>query len=97
MLDNQRTAYMRIALGMVGVFQNDMKVETIWRIYEQLEQKKGDLALRDVAKIESQVSQKYKRKSSKPARKVKRSQLNNSVAEVDQLTDNKYGSPTLLG
>jgi hypothetical protein len=68
---------MRIALGMAGVFENDMKVETIWRIYEELEQKKGDLSLRDIVKIESEVSQKYKPKVMKLRRAMVSSEKEN--------------------
>lgn len=87
MIDKQRTTYMRIALGMAGVFENDMKVETIWRIYKELEQKKGDLALRDVAKIESQVSQKYKRKTHKPKNKMIRNKIESAIAGKHPIAD----------
>jgi hypothetical protein len=70
MIDKQRTTYMRIALAMAGVFEDDMKLETIWRIYEELGQKRGDLSLRDIVKIESEVTQKYKPKAVKLKREM---------------------------
>ena len=61
---------MRIALAMAGVFEDDMKLETIWRVYEELGQKRGDLSLRDIVKIESEVTQKYKPKGVKLKREM---------------------------
>jgi hypothetical protein len=81
MITKQRTTYMRIALGMAGVFENDMKVETIWRIYEQLEQKKGDFSLRDIIKIESELSVKYKTKM-KPRRELQLTKKENASLDT---------------
>lgn len=82
MTDKQRTTYMRIALGMAGVFESDMKVETIWRIYEELGQKQGDLSLRDIIKIESQVSTKYRPKVMKLKKDVVLTERSNTTQEI---------------
>jgi len=64
MLEKQKTTFMRLGLGLAGVVVDDVTAEKIWRIYEDLTFKKGDFSMRDVIKIESEVSVKYKKRKS---------------------------------
>jgi hypothetical protein len=65
MIEKQKTTYMRLGLGLAGVVVDDITAEKIWRIYEDLYFKKGDFSMRDVLKIESEVSIKHKRRKIK--------------------------------
>jgi hypothetical protein len=65
MIEKQKTTFMRLGLGLAGVVVDDMTAEKIWRIYEDLYFKKGDFSMRDVLKIESEVSLKFKKRKMK--------------------------------
>jgi hypothetical protein len=65
MIEKQKTTFMRLGLGLAGVVVDDETAEKIWRIYEELNFKKGDFAMRDVIKIESEITVKYKKRNAR--------------------------------
>jgi hypothetical protein len=85
MIEKQKTTFMRLGLGLAGVVVDDETAEKIWRIYEELNFKKGDFAMRDVIKIESEITVKYKKRN---ARKELRE--NDIVNEVDFRKSGNY-------
>ena len=57
----KKTQRMRIALSFCGVSVNDATAELIWKAYEMMEQKGDDFSIKDGAKLQCEVEDKYKK------------------------------------
>lgn len=55
---DEKTKYLKVALGLCGISVNDATSELIWRTVKGLNKKGGDFSLRDSAKIQAIVESK---------------------------------------
>jgi len=58
----QKIDYIRMGLSLVGITTNQMGAELIVKTYEMMLKKGGDFNIYDAAKIEMEVTGKYKEK-----------------------------------
>jgi len=61
----EKTNYMRIGLGLASVTVNNMTAELIVKIYDGVLEMGGQFSLNDAAKIEVEVTEKYKKEADK--------------------------------
>lgn len=73
MTSNEKTQYTRIALGLAGVVANDTAAETIWRVYEEIQKKKGKFSIIDATKIQSDIQERKARAERKKKVSVEKS------------------------
>lgn len=58
-----RVNHLKLALSLAGVsVQDDAVLETLIRVFDGVEELKGDFSVRDVAKIKADVEALYKKK-----------------------------------
>lgn len=60
MITDKNIQYMRLALSLSGMPTNDAGAETVLRVVKALEEKGGKFSLHDAARIEMDISQKYR-------------------------------------
>lgn len=105
MTDQQKTKYLRSALGMCGVAVNEYMSEMVWRMYEKIQEKGGQFDLRDASNIEAYMNKKFDVKQKETVQEeildeLKATPKHNSVASVmeayiDKFWSNKVGRPSV--
>lgn len=61
-MGNNKTEYIRLALGLVGIGVNGKTAELIWKTVAAVNKKKGKFSIEDAANIEVEVTGKFERK-----------------------------------
>lgn len=61
MTHSEKTQYTRIGLGLAGIVASDTAAETIWRVYEEIQVKKGEFSIKDATKIQADIQDRQAR------------------------------------
>jgi hypothetical protein len=65
MTNSEKTQCVRIALGLAGIVTSDKGSEIIWRVYEQIQKKKGNFSIKDAVEIENDIQKRQLRSERK--------------------------------